>query len=82
MWLVLQQDEPSDYVVATGEQHSVREFVEKAFRCIGEEITYIKQINIHINIFTFFYIFIMLMTHTHTHTSQKGGRTKGSTKWG
>jgi GDPmannose 4,6-dehydratase len=31
MWLMLQQDEPSDYVVATGEPHSVREFVEIAF---------------------------------------------------
>ena len=30
MWLVLQQDEPDDYVIATGEQHSVREFVERA----------------------------------------------------
>jgi len=31
MWLMLQQDEPNDYVVATGEKHSVREFVELAF---------------------------------------------------
>ncbi len=31
MWLMLQQDEPDDYVVATGETHSVREFVELAF---------------------------------------------------
>jgi GDPmannose 4,6-dehydratase len=30
MWLVLQQDEPDDYVIATGEQHSVREFIEIA----------------------------------------------------
>ena len=32
MWLMLQQDEPEDFVIATGETHSVREFVEKAFR--------------------------------------------------
>jgi len=32
MWLMLQQDEPDDYVVATGESYSVREFVEAAFR--------------------------------------------------
>jgi GDPmannose 4,6-dehydratase len=32
MWTMLQQDEPSDYVVATGETHSVREFCELAFR--------------------------------------------------
>jgi GDPmannose 4,6-dehydratase len=31
MWLMLQQDEPDDYVIATGEQHSVREFVEEVF---------------------------------------------------
>jgi GDPmannose 4,6-dehydratase len=31
MWLMVQQDEPSDYVIATGEEHSVREFVEIAF---------------------------------------------------
>ena len=37
MWLMLQQDEPSDYVVATGEPHSVREFVEVAFGHAGLE---------------------------------------------
>jgi GDPmannose 4,6-dehydratase len=31
MWLMLQQDEPDDYVIATGEAHSVREFLEEAF---------------------------------------------------
>ena len=31
MWLMLQQDEPQDYVVATGVAHSVREFCERAF---------------------------------------------------
>jgi GDPmannose 4,6-dehydratase len=35
MWLMLQQPEPEDYVVATGETHSVREFVELAFSHIG-----------------------------------------------
>jgi len=35
MWLMLQQDEPKDYVIATGEQHSVREFVELAFGHAG-----------------------------------------------
>jgi GDPmannose 4,6-dehydratase len=34
-WLILQQDTPEDYVIATGEQHSVREFVEVAYREIG-----------------------------------------------
>ncbi|MEM4522679.1 MAG: GDP-mannose 4,6-dehydratase [Nitrososphaeria archaeon] len=35
MWLMLQQDKPDDYVIATGEAHSVREFVEKAFNTVG-----------------------------------------------
>ena len=35
MWLMLQQDEPDDYVVATGESHSVQEFVERAFDYVG-----------------------------------------------
>ncbi|MBM3393573.1 MAG: GDP-mannose 4,6-dehydratase [Betaproteobacteria bacterium] len=35
MWTMLQQDEPDDYVIATGEQHSVREFAETAFACVG-----------------------------------------------
>lgn len=35
MWLILQQDKPSDYVLASGETHSVREFVEKAFKYGG-----------------------------------------------
>ena len=38
MWLILQQDEPDDYVLATGESHSVREFVELAFDEIGRSI--------------------------------------------
>lgn len=35
MWLMLQQEAPDDYVVATGEMHSVREFVERAFGLVG-----------------------------------------------
>lgn len=34
-WKMLQQETPSDYVIATGEQHSVREFVEQAFAAVG-----------------------------------------------
>jgi len=37
-WLMLQQDKPEDYVIATGEQHSVRDFVEAAFAEIGTQI--------------------------------------------
>ncbi len=35
MWLMLQHDTPEDFVIATGEQHSVREFTERAFREVG-----------------------------------------------
>lgn len=35
MWLMLQKDSPDDYVIATNETHSVREFVELAFDCVG-----------------------------------------------
>jgi GDP-mannose 4,6 dehydratase len=38
MWLILQQSKPDDYVLATGEAHSVREFVEKAFAYTGRKI--------------------------------------------
>lgn len=38
MWLILQQKEPDDYVAGTGESHSVREFVEKAFSYAGVEL--------------------------------------------
>ena len=38
MWMMLQQDEPDDYVIATGEQHSVREFVEAAAPIFGLNI--------------------------------------------
>src|ERR1700724_3401372 len=38
MWLMLQQDAPDDYVLATGETHAVREFVEKAFAHVGRRI--------------------------------------------
>jgi GDPmannose 4,6-dehydratase len=40
MWLMLQQPQPDDYVLATGESHSVREFVEQAFACVGRAIAW------------------------------------------
>ena len=40
MWLILQQDKPDDFVVATGEQHSVREFCQLAFREAGIELEF------------------------------------------
>jgi GDPmannose 4,6-dehydratase len=43
MWLMLQQDEPDDYVIATGEQHSVREFVEKSADYFGMKIEWMGE---------------------------------------
>ena len=40
MWLMLQQDKPDDYVLATNETHTVREFVEMAFKEVGVDITW------------------------------------------
>ncbi len=38
MWLILQHDKPDDYVLATNENHTVREFIEESFKVLGEEI--------------------------------------------
>jgi GDPmannose 4,6-dehydratase len=40
IWLIVQQDKPDDYVLATGEAHSVREFVEKSFAYVGRTIVW------------------------------------------
>lgn len=40
MWLMLQQPQPEDFVLATGETHPVREFVERAFTVVGIELKY------------------------------------------
>ncbi|MDP1712211.1 MAG: GDP-mannose 4,6-dehydratase [Candidatus Nanopelagicaceae bacterium] len=44
MWLMLQQDEPNDFVVATGEMHTVREFVELAFKML--ELDWTKYVEV------------------------------------
>ena len=45
MWRMLQQDEPGDYVLATGETHTIRDFLDAAFKEIGVEDwrSYVKQ---------------------------------------
>jgi GDPmannose 4,6-dehydratase len=40
MWLMLQQPEPDDYVMATGKSYSVRDFAERAFACVGRTISW------------------------------------------
>ena len=40
MWRMLQEEKPDDYVLATGEMHTVREFIEESFSVLGEEITW------------------------------------------
>jgi GDPmannose 4,6-dehydratase len=41
MWLMLQQDQPADYVLSTGTTHTVREFVEASFKCINISLTWV-----------------------------------------
>ncbi len=43
MWIMLQQDKPDDFVIATGESHSVREFLQLAFRNVGIEIEWVGK---------------------------------------
>lgn len=43
MWRILQHDRADDWVLATGEAHSVREFVERAFACVGRELVWQGQ---------------------------------------
>jgi len=43
MWRILQQDQPDDYVLATGECHSVREFTELAFREVGTDLEWVGE---------------------------------------
>lgn len=40
MWLMLQHDTPEDFVIATGEQHTVRDFTQRAFRAVGIELRF------------------------------------------
>ncbi|AHF11574.1 GDP-D-mannose dehydratase [Barnesiella viscericola DSM 18177] len=43
MWLILQNDKPEDFVIATGVQHSVREFCQLAFRHVGIELDFVGE---------------------------------------
>jgi GDPmannose 4,6-dehydratase len=43
MWLMLQQDEPEDLVIAMGETHSIREFIEEACAHMGRKVTWEGQ---------------------------------------
>lgn len=43
MWLMLQAEKPEDYVIATGEQHTVRDFTEKAFKANGIDIKWVGK---------------------------------------
>ena len=43
MWLMLQQEEPDDFVIATGQQHTVREFVDAAFDYMGYKIEWVGE---------------------------------------
>ncbi len=53
MWMMLQQEDPDDYVAATNEMHSVREFIEKSFACVDIKIKWqgkgVDEVGININ---------------------------------
>ena len=48
MWLMLQQSAPEDFVLATGETHPVREFVDKSFSVLGIQLKYVPLSSCHI----------------------------------
>ena len=43
MWMMIQQDKPDDYILATGETHSVRDFIDLAFKCVGIQLRWEGQ---------------------------------------
>ena len=43
MWLILQAEKPEDFVIATGKQHSVREFAQLAFHYVGIELEFVGE---------------------------------------
>ena len=43
MWAMLQEDQPDDFVIASGETHSVREFVTLAYECAGIEVEWVGE---------------------------------------
>ncbi len=54
MWLMLQHDKPEDFVIATGEVHSVRELVELAFKEIGVNIVWVLELDV-----TLYYVVVL-----------------------
>lgn len=49
MWMMLQQDKPDDFVIATNKTHSVKKLVEVAFKEIGLNIRWDYTTNVHCN---------------------------------
>ena len=47
MWLMLQQDKPDDYVIGSGEKHSVREFLEESAKCLGMNVNSNGEKGVH-----------------------------------
>jgi GDPmannose 4,6-dehydratase len=53
MWLMLQQDKPEDFVVGTGESHTVKDFVQEAFRYVGIELAWFGEEDAEVGIATY-----------------------------
>jgi nucleoside-diphosphate-sugar epimerase len=79
MWLMLQQPEPDDYVVATGETHSVREFVELAFSQAG--LDYRDHVTTDPTLFRPAEVNLLLGDATKARTSWDGRRASPSSRW-
>lgn len=61
MWMVLQHEKPEDFVIGTGEVHSVREFSEKAFQHVGISIVYVQSKQSLLRTWCLTYIILMFL---------------------
>ncbi|GAJ22444.1 unnamed protein product, partial [marine sediment metagenome] len=64
MWLMLQQESPKDYVIGTGETHSVKEFLEEVFNYAGLDWKKYVEIDHRYFRFAFFYFYIFIQSHS------------------
>ena len=84
MWRILQQDEPEDFVLATGETHTVREFVEKAFAELDIKVKCVIIhplffISIHSFIHSFIICALILFSYVRTDGAARASKKKGIT---
>jgi GDP-D-mannose dehydratase len=59
MWLMLQVNEPQDFVIATSESHTVREFLEIAFNKINKEIVLVSNCDLYMHSFIYLFCYFV-----------------------